>query len=253
MPFHFMRLRNLKVLGNIPHRERFILIWRGWARWHQTATVQARASSHLDFSFWSPSFNPSGCPTNFDLYLMGSACFFFFFKLFSSEGNCHTRDDVSINRRQVAAATSCWCFLRLTVCVSWRSTTAAFNQLPFFPPVSPVRFKFHELLALLQSNLPSSFVWRLRAADFFLDGWVQLSTSLTLQLLFGILSQIIPSGNTRDSFSFSSKNKHDSLPGMTWNRNFPPSSPLEACSETLFPGKKMVPCGRRRARHGQTF
>lgn len=33
------------------------------------------------------------------------------------------------------------------------------------------------------------------------------------------------------------------LPGMTSKRNFPPSSPLVGCSETLFPGKKMVPCG----------
>lgn len=35
---------------------------------------------------------------------------------------------------------------------------------------------------------------------------------------------------------------------MTSKRNLPPSSPLEECSETLFPGKKMVPCGRGRTR-----
>ena len=36
------------------------------------------------------------------------------------------------------------------------------------------------------------------------------------------------------------------LPGMTSKRNFPPSSPLDGCSETLFPGRKIVPCGKQR-------
>lgn len=34
------------------------------------------------------------------------------------------------------------------------------------------------------------------------------------------------------------------LPGMTSKRNFPPSSLLVGCSDTLFPGKKMAPCGK---------
>lgn len=34
------------------------------------------------------------------------------------------------------------------------------------------------------------------------------------------------------------------LPGMTSKRNFPPSSLLVGCSVTLFPDKKMDPCGQ---------
>lgn len=40
------------------------------------------------------------------------------------------------------------------------------------------------------------------------------------------------------------KRSHLFLPGMTSKRNFPPSSPLVGCSVTLFPGKKMAPCGK---------
>lgn len=65
----------------------------------------------------------------------------------------YTRDDISINRLQGAAAHFLLVSLYVNCLCLQGNATVAFSPAAFISPVFPVCFKIHGLLGLLQLNL----------------------------------------------------------------------------------------------------
>lgn len=169
----------------------------------------------------------------------------------------HTRE--KINRIWRVAA-HILCFLTgLTVCrdMDWccSCTATVFFQLSLFPQCTCVLSIYsmdsHSWHVWAWENTPVSICFKIKCISVKCPASDQYHSHAAIKQMVNRKS-----GNSIIScrwgwskpYVFSGTSRSHCfvlfLPGMTSKRNFPPSSPLVGCSDTLFPGKKMAPCGK---------